>query len=64
MQLSTALLGLMETGSTLIKENCKDLSKTSDRVSQIFWSISAQGLKGSKEFIEVYIDNRSVFIIA
>jgi hypothetical protein len=34
-----------------------------DRVSQMFWSVSAQGLKGRKEFIEVYIDNRSVFII-
>jgi hypothetical protein len=32
-------------------------------MSQMFWSASAQGLKDRKEFIEVYIDNRSVFII-
>jgi hypothetical protein len=35
----------------------------SDRVSQMFQSASAQGLKGRKEFIEVYILNRSVFVI-
>ncbi len=53
----------METGSILIKEKRKHLSKMSDRVSQMFWSASAQGLKGRKEFIEVYIDNRSIFVI-
>jgi hypothetical protein len=47
----------METGSILIKEKRKHLSKTSDRVSQMFWNASAQGLNGRKEFIEVYIDN-------
>jgi hypothetical protein len=31
-----AWLGLMETGSILIREKCKHLSKMSDRVSQMF----------------------------
>ena len=53
----------METGSILIKEKRKHLSKMSDRVSQMFWSASAQGLKGRKEFIEVYIHNQSIFVI-
>jgi hypothetical protein len=35
----------------------------SDRVSQMFWSASTRCLKGLKEFIEVYIDNQSVFVI-
>jgi hypothetical protein len=35
----------------------------SDRVSQMFWSASARSLRGLKEFIEVYIDKPSVFII-
>ncbi len=47
----------METGFILIKERRKHLSKTSDRVSQMFWSASAQGLKDRKELIKVYIDN-------
>ncbi len=41
-------LGLMETGSILIKEKHKHLSKMSDRVSQMFWSASAQGLRDRK----------------
>ncbi len=53
----------METGSILIKEKRKHFSKMSDRVSQMFWSARAQGLKGRKEVIEVYIDNQSGFII-
>ncbi len=61
--LSAAWLGLMKTGSILIKEKRKHLSKMSDRVSEMFWSASAQGLKGRKEFIEVCINNQSVFII-
>jgi hypothetical protein len=47
----------METGSIIIKENQKHLSKKAHRVSQMFWSAHAQGLKGRKEFIDVYIDN-------
>jgi len=35
----------------------------SDKVSQMFWSASARSLRGLKEFIEVYIDKRSIFII-
>jgi hypothetical protein len=35
----------------------------SDRVSQMFWSASARCLRGLKEIIEVYIDNRSIFVI-
>ncbi len=45
-KLSVAWLGLMETGSILIREKRKHLSKTSDRVSQMFWSARARGLKG------------------
>ncbi len=52
----------METDSILIKEKRKHLSKMSD-MSQMFCSASAQGLKGRREFIEVYINNQSVFII-
>ncbi len=58
-----AWLGLMETGSILIREKHKHLSKMSDRVSQMFWSASARGLKGREWFIEVYIDNQRIFII-
>jgi hypothetical protein len=53
----------METGYILIKGKHKHLSKTLDRVSQMFWSASARGLKDRKEFIEVYIDNQSVFVM-
>jgi hypothetical protein len=35
----------------------------SDRVSKMFRSASAQVLRSMKVFIEVYIDNRSVFVI-
>ncbi len=41
----------METGSILIKEKRTHLSKMSDRVSQMFCSTSAQGLKGRKNSI-------------
>ena len=40
-KLSVAWLGLMETGSILIREKHKYFSKMSDRVSQMFWSASA-----------------------
>jgi hypothetical protein len=58
-----AWLGLMETGSILIREKRKHLSKMSDRASQMFWSASARGLKGREGFIEVYIDKQRIFII-
>jgi hypothetical protein len=58
-----AQLGLgLETGSILIKEKGKHLSKTSDRVSRKCFGVSARGL--SREgFLEVYIDNRRIFVI-
>jgi hypothetical protein len=43
-----ARLGLSETDSILIKESHKHLSKTSDRVSKMFWSASTQDLKERK----------------
>ncbi len=39
---SMAWLGKIETDSILMKEKCKHLSETSDRVSKMF---EAQGLK-------------------
>ncbi len=48
---------LRQTLSILIKAKRKQLTKTLDRVSKMFCSIS------TKVFIEVYIDNRSVFVI-
>jgi hypothetical protein len=57
-----AWLGKIETDSILIREKRKHLSKTFDRVSKMF---EAQALLKIEEkvFIEVYIDNQSVFII-
>ncbi len=52
-----------ETDSILIRDKRKHLTKTLDRVSKMFWSASAQDLRSLKVFIEVYIDNVSVFII-
>jgi hypothetical protein len=49
-------LGLSETDSILIREKRKHLSKTSDRVSKMFWSTSAQDLnegKYSKKYISI-----------
>ncbi len=48
MRPSVAWLGLIETDSILIREKCKHLSKTSDRVSKMIWSGSAQGLNEGK----------------
>ncbi len=53
----------IETDSILIKEKGKHLTKMSDRVSKMFWSPCAKSLRSVKVFIEVYIDNRSVFVI-
>jgi hypothetical protein len=41
-------LGVIETDSILIREKRKHLSKTSDRVSKMFWSESTQGLNEGK----------------
>ncbi len=53
----------IETDSILIKEKRKHLTKMSDRVSKMFWSASAKSLRSMKVFLEVYIDNQSIFII-
>jgi hypothetical protein len=53
----------IETDSILIKEKSKHLTKMLDRVSKLFWSTSAKSLRSMKVFIEVYIDNQSVFVI-
>ena len=45
---SVAWLGLSETDSILIREKRKHLSKMSDRVSEMFWSTSAQVLNEGK----------------
>ncbi len=45
---SIAWLGLSETDSILIREKHKHLSKMSDRVSKMFWSVSAQDLNEVK----------------
>jgi hypothetical protein len=55
-----AWLGLSETDSILIREKCKHLSKTSDRVSKMFWSASPQDLNEGKYS---YINNQSLFVI-
>ncbi len=58
-----AWLGKIETDSVLIKEKRKHFSKMSDRVSRkCFQNGDAQG--SSREgFIEVYINNQSIFVI-
>ncbi len=43
-----AWLGLIETGSNLIGEKRKHLSKMADRVSKMFYSASARGLEVGK----------------
>jgi hypothetical protein len=43
-----AWLELSETYSILIRENGKHLSETSDTVSKMFWSASAQDLNEGK----------------
>jgi hypothetical protein len=50
--------GDMETGSTLIREKHKQLSKMSDRVSQNCWERTSR-----KWFIELNIDNQNKFVI-
>ncbi len=60
---STTIQDRLLYHTILIKEKRKHLSKMSDMVSKMF---DAQTLKGcglEKIFIEVYIDNRSVFVI-
>ncbi len=58
-----AWLGLIETGSILIKEKRKHLSKTSDRVSRNVLERKRLRIESRECFIEVYFDNQSIFII-
>jgi hypothetical protein len=58
-----AWLGLIETGSILIREKHKHLSKMSDRVSRNVLKHKRSRIERRECFIEVYIDNQSLFII-
>ncbi len=58
-----AWLGLIETGSILIREKRKHLSKMSDRVSRNVLERKHSRIKSRECFIEVYIDNRRIFVI-
>ena len=58
-----AWLGLVETGSILIREKCKHLSKTSDRVSINVLERKRLRIESRECFTEVYIDNQSIFVI-
>jgi hypothetical protein len=58
-----AWLGLSETGSVLIREKRKNLSKTSDRVSRNILERKCSRVESRECFIAVYIDNQSLFII-
>jgi hypothetical protein len=49
-------LGLMETGSILIKESVNALQNVRQGVSKCF-GVQALKLRGLKEFVEVYIAN-------
>ena len=52
-----AWLGLIETGSILIREKRKRLYKTSDRVSRNVLERKRLRIESRECFIEVYIDN-------
>jgi len=58
-----AWLEKIETGSILIKEKCKHLSKMSDRVSTNIFRNRILNIRVEKSFIEVYINNQSLFVI-
>jgi hypothetical protein len=58
-----AWLGLIETGSILIREKHKQLSKMSDRVSRNVLERKRSRVESRECFIEVYIDNQSLFVI-
>ncbi len=58
-----AWLGLIETGSIIIREKCKHLSKISDRVSRNVSKRKSSRIESRECFIEVYIDNRSIIVI-
>ncbi len=54
-----AWLGLIKTGSILIREK----RKTSDMVSRNVLKRKGSRIESRECFIEVYIDNRSIFVI-
>jgi hypothetical protein len=58
-----AWFGLIETGSILIREKHKHLSKTSDMVSRNVLKCKGSRIESRECFIEVYIDNQSIFVI-
>ncbi len=58
-----AWLGLNETGSILIREKRKCLSKISDRASRNVLERKHLRVESRECFIEVYINNRSLFVI-
>ncbi len=58
-----AWLGLIEIGSILIREKRKHLSKMSDRVSRNVLKRRRLRIESRECFIEVYIDNQSLFVI-
>ncbi len=58
-----AWLGLVETGTILIREKRKHLSKTSDRVSRNVLERKRLRIESRECFTEVYIDNQSIFVI-
>ncbi len=58
-----AWLGLIETGSILIREKRKHLFKMSDRVSRNVLEHKCLRVESRECFIEVYIDNQSLFVI-
>ncbi len=58
-----AWLGLIKTGSIIISEKHKHLSKMSDRVSRNVLERKRLRVESRGCFIEVYIDNQSIFVI-
>ncbi len=58
-----AWLGLIETGSILIREKHKNLSITSDRVSRNVLERKRSRIESRECFIEVYIDNQNIFVV-
>jgi hypothetical protein len=58
-----AWLWLNETGSIIIREKRKCLSKISDRASRNVLERKHSRVESRECFIEVYINNRSLFVI-
>ncbi len=58
-----SLVWVFETGSILIKEKRKHLSKMSDMVSRKCFAVQVLEVLSREGFIEVYINNRRIFVI-